>query len=235
MTDMKYGARPEGANDSFCDMFFPLTAPLDILVTALAVIGFVACVARRHAQRHRARRHRPAHGRPRLPDPGQPAGHRAAVEPAPAAVPLPPALPADDGRRRRGRRLGGQRLARPPGRGTTSGGSPARLTVAGVGLAVLVVFGFMFEVLPGAGGGCSTTPRSRSTPGVRSARRRRAATPRATGGRATTSLGYEGRPQYPEYYDVVQTMAEIGRDQRAAVGSRGRTTRTTASTARRWR
>ena len=37
MTDMKYGARPDGANDSFWDMFFPLTAPLDILVTALAV------------------------------------------------------------------------------------------------------------------------------------------------------------------------------------------------------
>ena len=33
MTDMKYGARPEGASDSFWDMFFPLTAPLDILVT----------------------------------------------------------------------------------------------------------------------------------------------------------------------------------------------------------
>ena len=90
MTDMKYGARPEGASDSFWDMFFPLTAPLDILITTLAVIGFVACVVRRHAQRHRARRHRRsltvalvyAH-------PGQPAGHRAAVEPAPAAVDLP--------------------------------------------------------------------------------------------------------------------------------------------------
>ena len=33
MTDMKYGARPDGASDSFWDMFFPLTAPLDILVT----------------------------------------------------------------------------------------------------------------------------------------------------------------------------------------------------------
>ena len=42
MTDMKYGARPEGADDSFWDMFFPLTAPLDILITALAVVGFVA-------------------------------------------------------------------------------------------------------------------------------------------------------------------------------------------------
>src|SRR5215212_6974894 len=48
MTDMKYGARPDGVNDSFWDMFFPLTAPLDILVTALAVIGLIGCIARRN-------------------------------------------------------------------------------------------------------------------------------------------------------------------------------------------
>ena len=48
MTDMKYGARPQGAEDSFWDMFFPLTLPLDILITSLAVIGFAASVMRRH-------------------------------------------------------------------------------------------------------------------------------------------------------------------------------------------
>jgi hypothetical protein len=48
MTDMKYGFRPQGVDDSFWDMFFPLTAPLDILVTTLAVAGFIGCVARRH-------------------------------------------------------------------------------------------------------------------------------------------------------------------------------------------
>jgi hypothetical protein len=48
MTDMKYGFRPQGATDSFWDMFFPLTAPLDILITTLAVVGFAACVMRRH-------------------------------------------------------------------------------------------------------------------------------------------------------------------------------------------
>jgi hypothetical protein len=48
MTDMKYGFRPEGANDSFWDMFFPLTAPLDFLITALAVVGFVAMILRRN-------------------------------------------------------------------------------------------------------------------------------------------------------------------------------------------
>ena len=48
MTDMKYGARPQGAEDSFWDMFFPLTPALDIVITSLAVIGFAASVMRRH-------------------------------------------------------------------------------------------------------------------------------------------------------------------------------------------
>ena len=48
MTDMKYGPRPEGAEDSFWDMFFPLTAPLDVIITALAVIGVIWSVLRRH-------------------------------------------------------------------------------------------------------------------------------------------------------------------------------------------
>ena len=48
MTDMKYGFRPEGATDSFWDMFFPLAAPLDFIITALAIIGFVAMILRRN-------------------------------------------------------------------------------------------------------------------------------------------------------------------------------------------
>ena len=48
MTDMKYGYRPSGASDSFWDMFFPLTTFFDIFITAFAVFGFVACIARRH-------------------------------------------------------------------------------------------------------------------------------------------------------------------------------------------
>jgi hypothetical protein len=48
MTDMKYGYRPSGAADSYWDMFFPLTNFFDIFITTFAVIGFVACVARRH-------------------------------------------------------------------------------------------------------------------------------------------------------------------------------------------
>jgi len=48
MTDMKYKGRPDGANDSFWDMFFPWTTFLDLLVVTFAIIGFVACVVKRH-------------------------------------------------------------------------------------------------------------------------------------------------------------------------------------------
>lgn len=48
MTDMKYGFRPAGASDSFWDMFFPLATFFDIFITAFAIFGFVACIARRH-------------------------------------------------------------------------------------------------------------------------------------------------------------------------------------------
>ena len=48
MTDMKYGFRPSGAHDSFWDMFFDLPQPFDVLVTGLAIIGLIASIARRH-------------------------------------------------------------------------------------------------------------------------------------------------------------------------------------------
>ena len=48
MTDMKYGFRPDGPNDSFWDMFFPLTTFFDIFITTFAIVGFVAAIVRRH-------------------------------------------------------------------------------------------------------------------------------------------------------------------------------------------
>jgi hypothetical protein len=48
MTDMKYHGRPDGAADSYWDMFFPWTTFLDIVVTGFAIFGFVASVVRRH-------------------------------------------------------------------------------------------------------------------------------------------------------------------------------------------
>lgn len=48
MTDMKYGPEPSVSFDSFWAMYFPLPTPLDILVTGLAIAGFLMCIARRH-------------------------------------------------------------------------------------------------------------------------------------------------------------------------------------------
>lgn len=48
MTDMKYGFRPSGSEDSFWDMFFPLTTFFDIVITGFAIVGFVAMVVRRN-------------------------------------------------------------------------------------------------------------------------------------------------------------------------------------------
>ncbi len=42
MTDMKYGALTD-----WWSMYFPLTAPLDILITTFAIIGFGMCIVRR--------------------------------------------------------------------------------------------------------------------------------------------------------------------------------------------
>ena len=43
MTDMKYGPRTD-----WWEMFFPLTAPLDMVITTLAVFGFLMSIVRRH-------------------------------------------------------------------------------------------------------------------------------------------------------------------------------------------
>lgn len=47
MTDMKYGKRPEGANDSYWKMFFNLDVTFDRIIFVLAAIGLVASVVRR--------------------------------------------------------------------------------------------------------------------------------------------------------------------------------------------
>ena len=48
MTDMKYGGRPSGTDDSFWTMFFPWSPFLDILVSGFALVGFVVSIAKRH-------------------------------------------------------------------------------------------------------------------------------------------------------------------------------------------
>jgi hypothetical protein len=47
MTDMKYGKRPEGANDSYWKMFFNLDVTFDRIIFVLALIGLIGSVVRR--------------------------------------------------------------------------------------------------------------------------------------------------------------------------------------------
>ena len=47
--------------------------------------------------------------------------------------------------------------------------------------------------------------------------------------------GYEGKPAYPEYYAITQTMAGLGPDQRLRSGHVGARGASTTGTARRWR
>ena len=211
MTDMKYGARPEGATDSYWDMFFPLTSPLDILVTTLAVIGFAACIARRHTNGT-------ALGVVGLL--GVAAVYAIQEDGLPFIGLLwnPRLLPLIYFVRYLLMMVGIVELAsllvavvrnRPAQ--TLSGYVSGSVTFGVAALAVLLVLGFMFEVLPGGSRRVFHDPEKpvyawgpfRKT---------------ATGGDAQGDgwsrynfSGYEGRTQYPEYYDVVNTMTDIGR------------------------
>ena len=209
MTDMKYGARPEGVNDSFWDMFFPLTAPLDILVTTLAVIGFVACVARRHANGtalgviglitvvlvYMTRDSLPVIGllwNPRL----LPLIYLVRYLLMMVGVAEVVAVVVAAWRNRSIRE--------------TPGWLAGSITVGGVGLSALIVLGFMFEVLPFDG---RRVFHDAEKPVYAWGPVRKTATAgdaQGDGWSRYNFLGYEGRPYYPEYYDVVQTMKDIG-------------------------
>ncbi len=210
MTDMKYGARPDGATDSFWDMFFPLTAPLDILVTTLAVIGLIGCIARRNkmgtalgviglitvALVYATRDSLPIIGllwNPRL----LPLIYLVRyllmmvgiVEVVVVAV-----------------NLWRDRAPR-TGIGWVAGSA----TVGGVGLGVLLILGFMFEVLPGGSRVVSHDATKTVYAWGPFQKTETAGDAQGDGWSRYNFSGYEGRPQYPEYYDVIQTMAELGK------------------------
>jgi len=211
MTDMKYGFRPEGADDSFWDMFFPLTAPLDFVITALAVIGFVAMILRRHltgtavglicltfvALVYLTRDSLPGIGllwNPRL-------------------------LPFVYLTRYLLMVIGALELATWLVNSIRDRTASARLNAyEGAGAAVvitlsfLLVFGWMYETLP-LDGRVSRTNGDETTSVYAWGPLRK--TPDA--GRAVADgwtrynmQGYEGRPKYYEYNAVVNTMADIG-------------------------
>ncbi len=212
MTDMKYGFRPLGATDSFWAMFFPLTAPLNMIISTFAVIGFIALVMRRHmtgtavgvitmvliALVYLTRDSLPVIGllwNPRL----LPFFYLMRYMLMMVGIVEVFTLIWNAIRDRR---------ATEP-TGVWSGTLAAGITTIGV----LSVLGWMFQVLPGAGfhpHGESGTPVYAWGP-LR-------ATPTHTdalgdGWSRYNFLGYEGRGEfYTEYHEVVTTMGALGDD-----------------------
>ena len=213
MTDMKYGGRPDGASDSFWDMFFPFPDPLDVLVTGLAIVGFVASVARRHltgtalgviglctvALVYLTRDSLPIIGllwNPRL---------------LPLLY-LVEFLLAMVGAVEIGSVLAAALHDRPLG---AQSGTVSRAVTFGVGAVfVCFTFAFFFEVLPGGGRVTEHGQtvyawgplRKNAHPDNDDAYQKA----QGSGWSRYNFEGYEGRPKYPEYYDVVQSMKGIG-------------------------
>jgi hypothetical protein len=209
MTDMKYGFRPEGANDSFYEMFFPLTAPLDFLVTMFAIVGFGAMVFRRHLTGI-------AVGIICLIFVGLVYVTRDSI-PGIGLLWNPRLLPFVYLTRYLLMVIGIYEVitwvvnaAR--GRLARSELTPIEGAAAfgAIGVSVLLVFGWMYETLPFDG---------RVTDGETTVYAWGPFRKGADSGRAVADgwtrynmQGYEGRSAYPEYHSVVTAMTEIGED-----------------------
>ncbi|MGB3734443.1 MAG: hypothetical protein WA964_05770 [Ilumatobacter sp.] len=211
MTDMKYGFRPSGATDSFWDMYFPLTPALDIIVTTLAVIGFAAFVLRRHitgtalgliclffvAGVYFTRESLPVIGllwNPRL---------------LPFVYLLRYMLMVAGGYElvRWLIGLGREHLAardRSLAEGATA--------YAVVGVSILLVFGWMYEVLPFDGKVVETEGEAAVYAWGPLRKNQTSGRAVADGWTRYNWQGYEGRPSYPAYYDLVTTMDGLGEE-----------------------
>ena len=211
MTDMKYGFRPSGATDSFWDMYFPLTPALDIIVTTLAVIGFGSFVLKRQltgtalgliclvfvAGVYFTRDSLPVIGllwNPRL---------------LPFVYLLRYMLMVAGGYElvRWLISMGREQLA---SRERSLAESASAYAV--VGVSMLLVFGWMYEWLPFDG-------KVVETEGEAAVYAWGPLRKNSTSGRAVADgwtrynwQGYEGRPSYPAYHDLVETMDGLGEE-----------------------
>ena len=218
MTDMKYGFRPSGAHDSFWDMFFDLPQPFDVLVTGLAIIGLIASIARRHVV-------------------GVALGLTgiAAVVlvyltrdslPVIGLLWNPRVLPLLYLMRFLLMMVGVVELGmlvvnlarrRDP---ASIPGTPSRTVMAvAAALVVLVSFGWFYEVLP-LGGHRDQDGHAMYAWGPlrKNYHSESADNPdiyykaRGSGWSAYNFQGYEARKPYPEFYELIQTMDQIGQD-----------------------
>ena len=207
MTDMKYGFRPNGPTDSFWDMYFPLTPALDIIITTLAVIGFAAMVMRRNLN-------------------GTALGLICVVFavlvwntrdslPVIGLLWNPRLLPFFYLARYLLMVIGALEVltwvinaARAKLANSELSAREGAVAYGIVAVSLLGVFAFMYEVLPGGGrvidGEASVYawgPIQKTTTATRAV---------ADGWTRYNWEGYEGRPSYPAYHDLVTTMDDIG-------------------------
>ena len=207
MTDMKYGYKPQYPNESFWGMLFDQKAPLDVLIATLAGIGCVFVVVRRHvigialaitmfvsvALIYVTRDSLPVIGllwNPRM----LPFFYLTRFLMMMVGAVEVLALLVDVVRNRRSREV--------PGVGWAS------VSAGLIGLVVLIIFGWAYQVLPG--GHMTTTHGEptyawgplRSNPNPSKAV--------GSGWAAYNFKGYEGQTMYPEYYNLVQTMGQVG-------------------------
>jgi 6-pyruvoyl-tetrahydropterin synthase related domain len=216
MTDMKYGFRPNSATDSFWDMYFPLTPALDILIMTLAVIGFLTFVMRRELTGTaigltcillavlvwNTRESLPVIGllwNPRL---------LPFVYLLRYLLMVVGALEVITWAVNAARARGADRSLT-----ATEGG----VAFAGLAISVLLVFGWMYEVLPNDGKVIETEgesavyawgPFRKPQPSGDDYRSRAV----ADGWTRYNWTGYEGKPSYAAYNHLVTTMGTIGEE-----------------------
>ncbi len=209
MTDMKYGFRPNSSTDSFWDMYFPLTPALDILITALAVIGFLSFIMRRQLTGT-------ALGLICL---AAAAGVWFARDSLPVIGLLwnPRILPFFYLTRYLLMVAGALELLTwlfNAGRARLANSSldarDGSVAFAAIGVSILLVFGWMYETLPFDGRVTETEgePAVYAWGPLRKGQESGRAV--ADGWTRYNWLGYEGRPSYPAYEHLVTTMGDIG-------------------------
>ncbi len=226
MTDMKYGGEPGGGSfTSMWGMYFPLPTFFDILFTTLAVVGIAASVARRHlvgvwlgvmaiilaAAVHIAQDSLPVIGllwNPRI----LPFLHLVRyLLAALGVVEIVRAVARLVELERYAARVGLEEPAPPlvPSATRLSWWVTGSVVTAVVALLTVGVLGFRYQQLPGG----SLVTNARGEAEYRWGPVRSSAPRGFVDGWARWNFsGYEGKPAYPEYYDVVQRMKALGED-----------------------
>jgi hypothetical protein len=209
MTDMKYGFRPQGAGDSFWGMLFDQKPAINFIVNGLAIFGFAMAILRRHVY-------------------GVALGVMGVVAVALVyltrdSLPVinllwnPRVLPWLYLVRYLLMMVGAAELGsvvvnvvrNRPARTVGSVGVNS-IWMAVTALTVLLIFGWVYQVLPGGERVQAADGTKEYVWGPFSAPTVYDNWDRARGWTSYNFTGYEDRPLYPEYHDLMATMTALG-------------------------